>query len=185
MGPMRRAAIGAGMGASIGILLVAWSEAATASGEGVLPLLVLTVVLAAFGFVVPLAVEGGRPFLLHQWVPIPPDEILLHATRWYAATGWTSNAAQPAALSFSRCTPPFLPLAVLLLVFGIVPGLLYLFLGSGTQTAAIVNDPLPDGTRLEIVVSSRDRGGQSSAVAFFNSLHQLVGPAIPTALGRG
>lgn len=115
----------------------------------------------------------------------PPIEIRLHATRGSAASGWTPNANQPAALSFGRRTPPNPLPTVLPFLFGIVPGLLYLLLGSRTQTAAVVTTPLPDGTQLEIVVSSRDSGGQASAVAFVNSLHQLVDASPPAALGRG
>lgn len=185
MGVTRRASIGAGVGASIGLLLLIWSAIATSSWAGFLPLLLFALLLTVVGYLLVLAVEGGRPFLLHEWVPLPAEEIRLHATRWYAATGWTLNASQPAALSFSRRPPPNPLLAILLFVFGIVPGLLYLLLGSRTQTAAVVTSPVPDGTRLELVVSSRDNGGRSSAVAFFNSLHQLVGPATPPALGRG
>ncbi len=108
-------------------------------------------------------------------MPLPPVEIQRHATRVYAAAGWTRLGSDSDVLVFRRRTQPEVTTALLLFLFGLVPGLLYLALAGRDQTTTIITTPVPDATRLEIVVSWKDRGGRLSVNWLFNSLHRFVG----------
>ncbi len=78
------------------------------------------------------------------------------------------------ALSFTRRIGPNVVVGLLLLVFGVVPGLLYFLFAGSELTTTLLTIPAPGGTELEIIVNRRSDGGQAAAARFFNSLHELV-----------
>lgn len=176
MSTTQRHGLGGSSGALIGLLLLVWVALQRTTPPGVTLAVALPLVGAVLGLGAVISDEGARPFLLRQRVPLPPADLHEHAVRWYAADGWTLTAAvdRSATLAFTRPAAPNAPLALLLLCFGIVPGVLYLLFGGRALTTTILTRADPDGADLEIIVNTRADGGESSAVRFFNSLHDLT-----------
>ncbi len=165
---------GAGIGAGAGLLLVLLVGASQGGSFEPVAVVIVPVGLAALGVGIVASVEGGRPFHLRQWVPLPAEEIRRHATRWYAMGGWTAHGGDRDALSFTRRIGPNVVVGLLLLVFGVVPGLLYFLFAGSELTRTLLTTPAPGGTELEIIVNRRSDGGQAAAARFFNSLHEFV-----------
>ena len=174
MDARRRTLIGAGIGAGAGLLLVLLVGASQGGSFDPVAVVIVPIGLAALGADLVASVEGGRPFHLRQWVPLPAEEIRRHATRWYAVSGWTAHGGDPDALSFTRRIGPNVAVGLLLLFFDVVPGLLYLLLAGGELTTTLLTTPAPGGTEIEIIVNRRSDGGQAAAARFFNSLHDLI-----------
>jgi hypothetical protein len=107
-------------------------------------------------------------------VPLPAVDVRRHPARWYVASGWTFHGGERDALSVTRWVSPNVAVALLLLLIGIIPGLLYLLLAGGQLTTTMLMTPVPDGTELEIIVNRCGDGGQATAARVFNSLHDLV-----------
>lgn len=132
---------------------------------GVVPLILALVLVAP---------RGSPPYALRQWAPLPTTTIRDHALRWFGGAGWAPTLAHADALAFARKAPPNAGVAILLMFFGVVPGVLYLLLGGQRQTVTVLLKPTPDGSDLELVVNTGSSGGRASVEAFFNSLHSLV-----------
>ena len=179
----RRAARGALVGTGIGLALALFLTSRAEESEGAWPFLVFAAIGGALGFLLVALVEGRRPYQVRRWVPLAADEVRQHATRWYAAGGWTMTGGQADALAFARRTAPDPLLALLLFLFGIVPGLLYHLFAGRAQTTTLLTTPDRGGTDLEIIVSSKDEGGRPTANRFYNSLVHLAGPAAPPRSG--
>ncbi|MDP9364000.1 MAG: hypothetical protein M3Q10_07200 [Chloroflexota bacterium] len=166
----RRTLIGAGIGAGAGLLLVLWVAASEGGSFDPAAAVIVPVGLAALGAGIVAWVEGGKPFYLRQWVPLPPEAVHRHVTRWFASGGWTMQGGTDQALAFTRGGFAD-PNAGCLLLLGALP---FLLLARPQQTLTLQTTRVPDGTELEIVVSPRAGGGQAAAARFFNSLHDLV-----------
>lgn len=165
------------VGAGIGVGIATLVEATGSEPADAATFILLPVVLALAGSLIVAVIEGARPHVLRQWVPIDAEAVRSHAIRWYATAGWTPVGGETGMLSFTRRTAPESSTLLVLFLLGIVPGLRYLLVGGRRQTTTILTTSAPDGTgtELEIIVSSKDHGGRPSANLFFNSLHGLVG----------
>jgi peptidoglycan/LPS O-acetylase OafA/YrhL len=140
---------------------------------GIFALVVVSIVgLGVYG-----GFAGDQPYRLERFVPLPRRVIEEQAVRWFATTGWTLTGSRSDALAFTRRVGPDFGPTLLLFLLGVLPGLIYLWLGGRTQTATVLTSPAADGPDLEIVLNTRAGGGQSTAINFFNSLHELVDPA--------
>jgi hypothetical protein len=173
----RRALIGGAIAGIVGLaigIVLDLSATTTSSDVDLFLLVVFPLLLAAVGFASVAAVEGGRPYHLRQWVPLAPEDILHHAARWFPSGRWTLAGSSPEMVSFTRHKEPEFGLVLVLFLVGIVPALLYLLLGGRSQSLTVLASRVPDGTDLEIIVSSKDGGGRPAANRFFNSLHDLV-----------
>jgi hypothetical protein len=102
-----------------------------------------------------------------------------HALRLFASAGWTLTGSRSGALAFTRRVGPDFGPTLLLFLVGVLPRLIYLWLGGLALTATLLTTPAPGATRLDLVVGPRAGGGQSAGVRFFNSLRDLVDPASP------
>ena len=166
--------LGALIGASIGLLLVMLIASQGSASANPAAVIILPLLFAALGFGVVISYLGGQPYVLHEWVPLPPGEIQRHAIRWYAVRGWTMQGSEAGVLTFTRGMAPAAGDGGCLLLLAGLPGLLYLMLARPQQTTTILTTPAPGGTNLELFVNARSGGGQGAAVQFFNSLHDLA-----------
>jgi len=172
----RNLVLGALVGGGIGLLIVLWNGLTPPAAPSTL-LILLPAAFALLGFAAVAGFQGSQPYVFRQVVPVSPAELHRHALRWYAAAGWTLAAAvdgRSGALAFTRHSAPDPLLALVLLVFGILPGVLYLLVGGRTVTTTILIRPAPGGAELEIIASVRADGGQAAAVRFVRSLHRSV-----------
>jgi MFS family permease len=135
---------------------------------------------AVIGGALALAHADREPFRLDEWAPLRPETILRQATRRYREAGWEVEETSDTAMTFTRRARPNAGVVVLLLLLLVVPGVLYWFLAKRTLRTTILAEPVIDGSEVTITVNQTGDGGRVSAVAFFNSLHDLVsepGPA--------
>lgn len=181
MDARRRLLLGTLVGAAIGLLVVLW---ATASSPGPGAAVLVPTVSAAVGFGIVASYEGGKTYHLRESVPLSAAEIRRYAARWYAAEGRTLQGSDADAIAFTRESGPSSDDAGCLPLLGGLAALLYLLSARERQTATLLTTPVPDadGTEIEIIVSSRGGGGQSSADRFLTSLHQLADPSPPEAI---
>ncbi len=115
-----------------------------------------------------------EPYRLFEWAPLRNETVLRQATRRYREAGWEVRDTGDQAMTFTRRARPNAGITVLLLLALIVPGVIYWFVVKRTLVTSIVTTQVPDGSEIEISVNQSGDGGRVSAVAFFNSLHDLV-----------
>jgi len=145
-------------------------------GIGWQELMVILVIVGLFPLLIVLVLlAGGRshPYTLRRRRPLPERV----GVRPGAAV---ARGERLGAVAFSRRAPPSAGLAILLLLGGIMPGILYLLLGGRQQATTILPRPVHDGSELEIIASDRGAGGQAAADGFYDSLHALM-PRPPAA----
>jgi hypothetical protein len=118
--------------------------------------------------------QGGRTFALERWAPLAPDAIRGHAGRWFGRAPWVLAKSDPRELIHWRRTEPVRGVVLVLLIFGVLPGILYYFWARGTQTVTIGVAPAPGGAELKIIVRPQRSDGRNQVVDVFNSLHELV-----------
>jgi hypothetical protein len=128
---------------------------------------------ASIGAIVTGRYVGSRVFHLHREVPISAGSIRDHATSWFGRAPWVLAKNDADELVYWRQSQPNMTTAVLLLLIGILPGILYLVWPRPEQTIALGFQPNSAGTNLEIYVGPQAGGGIRTAVDFFNSLHEL------------
>lgn len=145
--------------------------------EGIQQVFTTFAIGAIFGLVIALFAvaewAGSRLYRLRRRVPLPPESISTHAARWFGGPPWTLARQQSGELVYWRQLGPNFFTALVLLVIGVVPGLLYLFFARGTQTIAIGIVPTATGSDLEILIQPQGHDGRRAVNRFFNSLHDL------------
>lgn len=168
-GPLLAIVIGAFGGGVAGLLLSTRSDSADSVRSLALG--------AVIGLIVTLfaVVEwvGSRRYRLARTVPLDPEAVQVHAARWFGGPPWSLSRQQPGELVFWRRLEPNILTALVLLMFGIVPGVIYLAFSRGTQTLALRIEPSSTGTDLEILVQPQGNDGRRAVSRFFNSLHDL------------
>lgn len=167
--------LGAGIGLLIGAIVAVVLRSQTSFAVSWWYLLTLGALIGAVvGGAIALALADAAPYRLHEWAPIRTETILRQAVRRYREAGWSVTASADDAVTLQRRGRPNSGITVLLLLLGVIPGVVYWFLLKRTATTVIAGEAVPDGTEVEITVSQSGDGGRVSAVAFFNSLHDLV-----------
>ncbi len=86
---------------------------------------------------------------------LTPEEAIDEVTQYMVRQGFTISYRGETTVSFSRQTGPNILLGILLLLFFILPGILYLILAGRTRSATAVATEGPAGTQL--IVSGNDR----------------------------
>ena len=176
---MERVWTGLGAGAAGGVLI----GAVVALGLRTLTTLdVSWLYVVALGAVIGAVIGGGislarldrEPYRLFEWAPLRNETILRQATRRYREAGWQVRDTGDEAMTFVRRGRPNAGIAILLLLLLIIPGVVYWFFVKRTLVTTVTTMPVVDGSEVEIRVNESGDGGRISAVAFFNSLHDLV-----------
>ena len=116
---------------------------------------------------------GSRTFRLERRVPIPAGAVRDRATWWFGRAPWVLARTETDELVYWRERWPRLGVAIVLLLFGVIPGVIYLLLSRGSQTVTLGIVPTPNGTDLAIMVHPQRGGGRQNAIGFFNSLHEF------------
>jgi hypothetical protein len=121
-----------------------------------------------------LAWGSNQPFRLRRRVPFAAADVRQHAVWWFGGAPWVLSRDDGYELVFWRRTEPILGVVLILLLFGVVPGILYYFWARGTQTVAIAFADVENGADIEILVDPQGATGRSTVVRFYNSLHALA-----------
>ncbi|HEV2529285.1 MAG TPA: hypothetical protein VGT61_12645 [Thermomicrobiales bacterium] len=176
---MERVWTGLGVGAAVGLLVGAVIALVlrlmtTIDVSWLYVVSLAAVIGAVIGGGVALAQVERTPFRLDEWAPLRPETILRQATRRYREAGWQVATTSETAMTFTRRARPNTGIAILLLLVLVVPGVVYWFVAKRTLTTTVLAEPVPDGSEVTITVNQTGDGGRVSAVAFFNSLHDLV-----------
>jgi len=129
---------------------------------------------AVIGGALALRALDRRPYRLNEWAPLRAETVLRHAVRWYRNEGWSVQEASENRIEFVRNGKPNSGTTILLLMLFIVPGVIYWFFRPRQFSTAVSAIDIPDGCDIEIVVNESGGGAMATAIAFFNSLHDLV-----------
>jgi hypothetical protein len=136
--------------------------------------------LGVFGLIAALALVAGwsssKPFTLVRRVPIAPEELRRYAAWWFGDAPWMLARNDEDHLVYWRRTEPAAGTVIVLLFFGVIPGILYYFMARGKQriSISIQPAPAPGGADLQITAKPQGSEGRKRVIKFYNSLHQLV-----------
>lgn len=123
----------------------------------------IALILGLFGLLLAAALVNAwhesQPFVLERHVPLGTDELHDYAAQWFGQAPWHLAQVEPDRLAWWRRTEPRVGVFVVLLLFGILPGVLYFLWARHEQTVTIapcLND------------------GRNRVVDFYNALVDLV-----------
>lgn len=105
-----------------------------------------------------LARTRRKPDTDHLYVYGTPVQSLKVVLQHMVQNGYTVAYRDDTMATFTRSKKPDLDIAVLLLILGIVPGLLYLGLHKGTATTTVM--PVEDDGVTRLVLSGDDHNAQ-------------------------
>lgn len=114
-----------------------------------------------------LARRRRKPDTNHLYVSGTPAKILKVVIQRMVQNGFNVAYRDDTMATFTRPKKPDLDIAVLLLILGIVPGLLYLGLYKGTATTTVM--PVDDNGVTRLVLSGDDYNAQWDIARWANS----------------
>lgn len=132
-------------------------------------LVVLSLVLLVLGLILDAARLRQRSFEFRAFAPYGPEEILDRADTWFEGTGWEVQDGPDDRVVARRQPTLSLPTLLLLLVAGIIPGLVYLFVSRRAKvvTITVTTSAAEGGATVDL----SGTGLSSEALAFFRGLH--------------
>jgi MFS family permease len=167
--------IGAAVGAVVGAIVIGiWNAVSETSPDWTLVGGLAVLIGAVIGGAFALRSLDRRPYRLNEWAPLRAETVLRHAVRWYRNAGWLVQESTENQVVFVRKGKPNSGTTIMLLLLLLLPGLLYWLLASRRFTTTVSALDVPDGCDIEIVVNESGDGAMMTAIAFFNSLHDLV-----------
>jgi hypothetical protein len=105
-----------------------------------------------------------------------PDDVVMAALQTFSQRGWTTTSQTVRSISFSKSQAPGCLITFFLLLFGIIPGLLYWIAAKRTLTVSVTAQPAGAGTGSMVSVAwSRNGGGRGPSLEFQN----LLAPGAP------
>lgn len=143
-------------------LSIVWGLSTNPSRVG--PFLFITLLAAGVIGVVWLNYKSGEAFGLTRVTSLHTDDIIERLVGHYIVNGWQVTSQTARGATFYRRSNPSILLTLVLFVFGIVPGLIYLFLGGGDLTVAVTTRRQGDG-RIEVDIVGNSRGDGSFRIA--------------------
>lgn len=104
-----------------------------------------------------------------------PSDVVMAALHTFSQRGWATTAQSGQTISFSRTQAPGCLITAFLLLFGIIPGLLYWIAAKRTLTISVTAQPDRSGGSAVNVAWSRNGGGRGPSLEFLN----LLAPGAP------
>jgi hypothetical protein len=142
-------------------------------------LIALAIVIAAIWW----AIQQGRSGAIGFEAGRSPKDVVLGAVQMFSQRGWVTTSQSDQSISFSKSQPPGCLITIVLLLFGIIPGLLYWIAARRTLTVSVSAYPASaasSASRVSIAWS-RNGGGRGPSLEFKNLLAPGA-PITPTAL---
>lgn len=124
--------------------------------------------------------QQGRPGVITFRARRPPDQVIVAALQSFSGRGWTTTSQTSQTISFARSQAPGCLITGFLLLFGIIPGLLYWIAAKRTLTVSVTAQP--DGSSASAsmvnVAWSRNGGGRGPSLEF----KELIAAGAPIAI---
>jgi hypothetical protein len=126
------------------------------------------------------AYQQGRPGAIAFIADRPPREVVVAALQNFTLHGWTTTSQTKRTISFARTQSPGCLITGFLLLFGLIPGLLYWIAAKRTLTVSVAVQPDPGGTDRSIVsiAWSRNGGGRGPSLQF----KELIASGVPIVM---
>ena len=122
----------------------------------------------------------GRPGVIAFRAQRAPDQVVVAALQSFSGHGWTTTAQTNQTISFARSQAPGCLITGFLLLFGIIPGLLYWIAAKRTLTVSVTAQP--EGSRASAsmvnIAWSRNGGGRGPSLTF----KELIASGAPIAI---
>jgi len=124
--------------------------------------------------------QQGRPGAIAFGADRPPQQVVVAALQSFSGHGWTTTSQTERTISFARTQSPGCLVTGFLLLFGLIPGLLYWIAAKRTLTVSVAAQPDPGGTDRSIVniAWSRNGGGRGPSLQF----KELIASGAPIAV---
>lgn len=112
--------------------------------------------------------QQGRPGVIAFRAQRPPDQVIVAALQSFSGRGWTTTSQTSQTISFARSQAPGCLITGFLLLFGIIPGLLYWIAAKRTLTVSVTAQPEGSGASASVVnvAWSRNGGGRGPSLEF-------------------
>lgn len=132
-------------------------------GEGAGAILGLLVWLAIGGGVAYFMIRNRAPYSFQAQSSGAPQEVIDSIERAYAMSGWSVASKRGDSITFRAETKGSCLIALLLLLLGIIPGILYLSFRGRTMTTDFMAAAATTGTTIRVNGSTKGFGGESMA----------------------
>jgi hypothetical protein len=110
-----------------------------------------------------------------------PSDVVMSALQTFSQRGWTTTAQTGQTISFTKSQAPGCLITFFLLLFGIIPGLLYWIAAKRTLAVSVTAQPGGQaGGSLVNVAWSRNGGGRGPSLEFKN----LLAPGAPLSVAE-
>jgi hypothetical protein len=154
------------------IVFVAFAQPGAAQGDGgaggtIFALIFWLLVGAAVAW---FMVRNRSPFELQTTTSLSPDEAIESAERALVVAGWQVVSKRSGAATFRAETKGSCLVALLLLLIGLIPGILYLAFRGRTMTIDVSTTPAASGTVVRFQGSTQGFGGKAAAESALKAL---------------
>lgn len=123
--------------------------------------------------------QQGRPGAIGFNAQHPPRQVVVAALQSFSGHGWTTTSQTDQTISFARTQAPGCLITGFLLLFGIIPGLLYWIAAKRTLTVSVTAQPGGGGSASMVNIAwSRNGGGRGPSLAF----KELIASGAPIAV---
>lgn len=135
------------------------------------PFVFLGLLLLGGGFLAYINYKTNQPFGLERITTLSGDIVIERLVGRYTVEGWTVPSQTDRSVTFYRRGQPSFIVTLLLFILGVIPGLLYLFLGGRDLTIAVTTRLQDKGmTEVEIVGNARSDGSLRIAADVLDEL---------------
>jgi hypothetical protein len=127
------------------------------------------------------AVYNGRSGSIGTVANRSPRDVVLAAVHNFTSRGWITTTQSEQSVTFSKSQTPSCLVTFFLLIFGIIPGLLYWIAAKRTLTVSVMARPANEqsGQSGVQIAWSRNGGGRGPSLEF----KQLIAPGSPITVG--
>lgn len=152
---------------------LAFAQTMSRDGDSrpIAPFIFLGLLLLGGGFLAYINYKTHKPFSLIRRTSLPADDIIERLVGRYTVNGWMTPNQTDRGATFYRKSEPSILLTVLLFLFGIIPGFVYLMLGGRGLTLAVTTRRQDRGvTEVEVIGNGRSDGSMRIAADVLDSL---------------
>ncbi len=144
--------------------------------DSLIPLVFIAICVAMIWW----SYQQGRAGAVSFQANRAPTDVVMSAVQTFSQRGWVTTSQSPQSISFSKQQAPGCLITFFLLLFGIIPGLLFWIAAKRTLTVSVTAQPRGQAGSLVAVGWSRNGGGRGPSLEFKN----LLAPGAPIAVAE-